>query len=62
MVFTKLKRRYKNLNRLRQIVNILIKYGFDYIVKQLGLINLISKGGKILKLKPSKIVQLPLPV
>lgn len=62
MVFTKLKRRYKNLNRLRQIVNILIKYGFDYIVKQLGLINLISKGGKILKLKPSKIAQLPLPV
>jgi ubiquinone biosynthesis protein len=62
MVFTKLKRRYKNLSRLRQIVNILIKYGFDYIVKQLGLINLISKGGKILKLKPSKIVQLPLPV
>jgi len=62
MVFTKLKRRYKNLNRLRQIVNILIKYGFDYIVKQLRLINLISKGGKILKLKPSKITQLPLPV
>lgn len=62
MVFTKLKRRYKNLNRLRQIVNILIKYGFDYIVKQLGLINLISKGEKILKLKPSKIAQLPLPV
>lgn len=62
MVFTKLKRRYKNLNRLRQIVNILIKYGFDYFVKQLGLTNLISKGGKILKLKPSKIAQLPLPI
>jgi len=62
MVFTKLKRRYKNLNRLRQIVNILIKYGFDYFVKQLGLINLISKGEKILKLKPSKIAQLPLPI
>lgn len=62
MVFTKLKRRYKNLNRLRQIVNILIKYGFDYFVKQLGLTNLVSKGGKILKLKPSKIAQLPLPV
>jgi len=62
MVFTKLKRRYKNLNRLRQIVNILVKYGFDYFVKQLGLTNLISKGGKILKLKPSKIAQLPLPV
>lgn len=62
MVFTKLKRRYKNLNRLRQIVNILIKYGFDYFVKQLGLTNLISKGGKILKLKPFKIAQLPLPI
>ncbi|MEA1939614.1 MAG: AarF/ABC1/UbiB kinase family protein [Candidatus Caldatribacteriota bacterium] len=62
MVFAKLKRRYKNIKRLRQIVNILIKYGFDYFVKQLGLINLISKGEKILKLKPSKIAQLPLPV
>jgi len=62
MVFAKLKRRYKNINRLRQIVNILIKYGFDYFVKQLGLINLISKGEKILKLKPSKIAQLPLPI
>jgi len=62
MGFTKLKRRYKNLNRFRQIVNILIKYGFDYFVKQLGLTNLISKGGKILKLKPSKIAQLPLPI
>jgi len=62
VVFAKLKRRYKNINRLRQIVNILIKYGFDYFVKQLGLINLISKGEKILKLKPSKIAQLPLPI
>jgi len=62
MVFTKFKRRYKNLKRLQQITTILIKYGFDYFVKQLGLINLISKGGKILKLKPSKIAQLPLPV
>ena len=62
MVFSKLKRRYKNLNRLRQIVNILIKYGFDYFVKQLGLTYLVSKSEKILKLKPSKIAQLPLPV
>jgi len=62
MVFAKLKRRYKNINRLRQIVNILIKYGFDYFIKQLRLTNLISKGEKILKLKPSKIAQLPLPI
>jgi len=62
MVFAKLKRRYKNINRLRRIVNILIKYGFDYFVKQLGLTNLVSKSGKILKLKPSEIAQLPLPV
>ncbi|HAJ33036.1 MAG TPA: 2-polyprenylphenol 6-hydroxylase [Candidatus Atribacteria bacterium] len=62
MVFTKFKRRYKNLKRLQQITSILIKYGFDYFVKQLGLINLASKSGKILKLKPSKIAQLPLPV
>lgn len=62
MVITKFKRRYKNLKRLQQITSILIKYGFDYFVKQLGLANLISKGEKILKLKPSKIAQLPLPV
>jgi len=62
MAFAKLKRRYKNINRLREITNALIKYGFDYFVKQLGLTNLISKGGKILKLKPSKIAQLPLPI
>jgi ubiquinone biosynthesis protein len=62
MVFTKLKRRYKNLNRLREITNILIKYGFDYFIKQLELTKLISKNGKILKLKPSKISQLPIQV
>ncbi|MDD5014207.1 MAG: 2-polyprenylphenol 6-hydroxylase [Atribacterota bacterium] len=62
MAFAKIKRQYKNLKRLREITNILIRYGFDYFVKQLGLINLISKGEKILKLKSSKIAQLPLPV
>ena len=59
MVLTKLKRRYKNLNRLRQIVNILIKYGFDYFVKQLGLTNLVSKSGKILKLSLPKLPSYP---
>jgi ubiquinone biosynthesis protein len=62
MPFSGFKRRYKNINRLRQIVNILIKYGFDYFVKQLGLMNLITKGEKILRLKPSKVDQMPLPM
>jgi ubiquinone biosynthesis protein len=62
MVFSRLKRGYKNINRLRQIINILIEYGFDYFVKQLGLINLITKGEKILRLKPSKVDQMPLPM
>lgn len=62
MPFSRLKRRYKNINRLRQIVNILIKYGFDYFVKQLGLMNLITKGEKILRLKPSKVDQMSLPM
>jgi ubiquinone biosynthesis protein len=62
MVFSRLKRGYKNINRLRQIINILIEYGFDYFVKQLGLIKLPTKSEKILKLKPSKIDQTPLPM
>jgi len=62
MVFSRLKRGYKNINRLRQIINILVKYGFDYFVKQLGLMKLTTKGEKILKLKPSKIDQMPLPM
>jgi ubiquinone biosynthesis protein len=62
MVFSRLKRGYKNINRLRQIINILIEYGFDYFVKQLGLIKLPTKSEKILKLKPSKIGQTPLPM
>lgn len=62
MAFAKLKRRYKNLNRLREITNALIKYGFGYFVKQWGLDKVISRGGKILKLKPSGVAQLPLPV
>lgn len=62
MIFAELKRRYKNLKRLQKIINVLIKYGFGYLVKELGLINLISKGSKILKLKPSQITKAPLPV
>jgi len=62
MIFTKFKRRYKNLKRLQQIITILIKYGFGYFVKQLRLIDLIAKGSKILKLKTSEITKAPLPV
>jgi ubiquinone biosynthesis protein len=58
MAFSRFKKRYKNINRLRQIINILIKYGFDYFVEQLGLISLIAKGEKILKRKRSKIDQI----
>ena len=61
MVFSRLKRGYKNISRLRQIISILLKYGFDYLVKQLGLMKLVSKGEKILKLHPSEIARLSLP-
>jgi len=62
MVFTKFKKRYKNIKRLQQIITILIKYGFDYFVKQLNLANLIFKGSKILKLKTPKMAELSLPI
>ncbi|KQC05526.1 MAG: hypothetical protein APR54_08185 [Candidatus Cloacimonas sp. SDB] len=62
MPFSRFKRGYKNIKRLRQIINILIKYGFEYYVEQLGLMNLITKGGKIFKPKYSKIDQVPIPV
>jgi len=62
MAFTKIKRQYKNLKRIREIVNIFIKYGFDYFVQRLGLSGLVSKSEKILKLKPSKINEMPFPV
>jgi ubiquinone biosynthesis protein len=62
MVFTKFKKRYKNIKRLQQIITILIKYGFDYFIKQLNLANLIFKGSKILKLKTPKMAELPLPI
>lgn len=61
MVFSRLKRGYKNINRLRQIISILIKYGFDYLVKQLGLMKMVATGEKILKQQPSEIARLSLP-
>lgn len=61
MPFSRFKRRYKGIDRLRQIINILIKYGFDYFVEQSGLITLTAKGEKILKGKAAKIDQVPHP-
>jgi len=61
MPFSRFKRRYKGIDRLRQIINILIKYGFDYFVEQSGLITLTAKGEKILKGKAAKVDQIPHP-
>ncbi|MGE5299828.1 MAG: hypothetical protein ACM3MB_02565, partial [Acidobacteriota bacterium] len=35
--FLTLRRTYKNVNRVRQIVNVLLKYGFGKLVDQLHL-------------------------
>jgi len=61
MPFSRFKRRYKGIDRLRKIINILIKYGFDYFVEQSGLITLTAKGEKILKGKAAKVDQIPHP-
>ena len=61
MPFSRFKRRYKSIDRLRQIINILIKYGFDYFVEQSGLITLTAKGEKILKGKAARGEKIPHP-
>lgn len=61
MPFSRFKRRYKSIDRLRQIINILIKYGFDYFVEQSGLITLTARGEKILKGKAARGEKIPHP-
>ncbi|MFH0925169.1 MAG: 2-polyprenylphenol 6-hydroxylase [bacterium] len=62
MPIPNITRTYKNVNRVRQIINVLIKHGFGHIVEQLNLSHILSFT-HLLKLKPtSKIEKIKLTV
>ncbi len=48
MPLLKIGQAYKNLKRLRQILNVLIKHGFGHFIEQLHLHDVLSMGKKIL--------------
>lgn len=52
----------RDLGRLRDIVSVLVRYGFSDAVQRMGLANLIESAGKLLHLKePSTIAKLDTP-
>ncbi|MEK6647423.1 MAG: AarF/UbiB family protein [Candidatus Firestonebacteria bacterium] len=51
MQIIRLRKTYKNIKRMRQILNVLIKHGFGYLVSKLGLQPYISFGKRIVKFK-----------
>jgi len=51
MVFPRAKRTYQNIQRLRNIANVLIKHGFGSLVDQLNLQHYISLGKRIVTFK-----------
>src|SRR3989338_5606920 len=51
MVFPRAKRTYQNIQRLRNVTNVLIKHGFESLVDQLNLQHYISLGKRILTFK-----------
>ncbi len=42
---------YREAQRLRQIINVLVKYGFGWVVEKTGLSHLLSLGRRILRFK-----------
>lgn len=54
MDIMKIGRTYKNLKRLRQIVVVLIKYGFEYVVHRTNLSHLVPFGKRIIKIKQNR--------
>lgn len=52
----------RDLGRLRDIVSVLVRYGFSDAVQRMGLANLIESAGKLLHLKgPSSIAKMDTP-
>jgi len=56
-----LRRRYKHLQRYREIVNILLKHGFGHILHHLGLADFVSIPGKVFFKKEPRIEQFSMP-
>lgn len=44
MIFKQFNSTYQHAQRFRQIVNIVIKYGFGYIMEKIGIISILQKG------------------
>lgn len=52
----------RDLGRLRDIVSVLVRYGFSDAVQRMGLTNLIESAGKLLHLKePSRVTKMDTP-
>lgn len=54
MDIVKIGKTYKNLKRLREILNVFVKYGFEYLVHKMNLLHLIPFRKRVLKLKQTK--------
>ncbi|MBN2373222.1 hypothetical protein JXL19_05515 [bacterium] len=52
MPLPKIGQTYKNLQRLRQILNVLIKHGFGQIVEQIHLLDFLSMGKRLVTFSP----------
>ncbi|MGA1865142.1 MAG: ABC1 kinase family protein [bacterium] len=52
MPLTKIGQTYKNIQRLRHIVNVLIKHGFGQIIEQLHLQDFLSMGMRVVTFRP----------
>ncbi|MCI0469571.1 MAG: hypothetical protein L0Y62_05835, partial [Nitrospirae bacterium] len=55
MPLPKIGQTYKNLQRLRQILNVLIKHGFGQIVEQIHLLDFLSMGKRLVTFSPPLI-------
>lgn len=51
MDIIKITKTYKNLKRLREIINVLVKYGFEYLVYKINLMHLIPFKKRVLNLR-----------
>lgn len=52
MPILKIGQTYKNLQRLRQILNVLIKHGLGHIIEQLHLQDVLSMGKRVVTFRP----------
>ena len=56
MAFYHFRQTYRDLQRVRQILNTLIKYGFGYVVDRLNLQGYIPLGKRLLRTARQEII------